>query len=890
MQNYYSYVNFSIAFLCFFTNVSAQVIKGSVTDINKNSLSAKILIKPLNNPNLISEFVITSNGSFSYNLKKEYPMGFIIEVKSTGFKEAKEEIKDNDSSKPLLFEFILIKEKIEKLEEVIIKGKKKPFIRKKDTIVFRVDSYKDGTERKVEDLLKRLPGVEVDDKNGTVKYKGKSIETVTLEGDNLFDSNYTIGTKNINIDLVKEIEAIENYSENKLLKGIENSDKIILNLKLKDNKTDFSGSANVGVGDFSGSKEVASNNVVNLLGINKKIKSFSLATHNNIGVNPSPFNYFGNSFSAEQLREQDIFAKKIIPETILPQFANNNLSNINNQFFGNFNSTFNLSSKIKTRVNLFYITDKIKNNEFSESTITINDEQFSIFDDIFIQKKPRQYRGDVELKVNTSKNALLEYNVSYRNETIDTENSIFSNQGNNFSSNLGTKNQLIKQDVEFTKRISKDKALQFRLRNTINNLDQNFNISPSIFNNSEFINDVQKNASNKVLTSFNVILLGKKNKSKYNFVFGGNLDRESLQTNLFSQNDAVESSISNGFNDIKYRKNDFFSSGSYNWRLGRFFISPKYTLRFLNQNLEFIDNNTFDELSRIIFEPSISVLYYINDTSFLTLGSFISQSPNTVENLFTNQVITNNRLSKNNIPSLRLRKNQTYNLSYNNNDLSNQLNLSIGANYTITDGNFFNNTQIDEFNTITTNFFLSENTSNVNLYFNFSKLIYPIKTNIKINSSYSVLNFKNIINNSDLRDNRSTFLNNSIFLKTAFNLPVNIENTITHLYNINESQGIFENQSIENKLKLLIKPSKQFFVNIIYNLFVPDINSSNSFSFLESQLNYQPKNKNWQLSLSGINLLNERFFEQISTTDFSISRNRFNLLNRYILFNFNYSF
>jgi hypothetical protein len=78
-----------------------------------------------------------------------------------------------------------------------------------------------------------LPGIEVNDKTGEITYKGKPIETVNLEGDNLFGFNYAIGTKNINVDMVEEVQVIENFSANPLLKGIDSNDKVALNLKLK---------------------------------------------------------------------------------------------------------------------------------------------------------------------------------------------------------------------------------------------------------------------------------------------------------------------------------------------------------------------------------------------------------------------------------------------------------------------------------------------------------------------------------------------------------------------------------------------------------------------------------------------------------------------------------
>src|SRR5699024_3560035 len=107
---------------------------------------------------------------------------------------------------------------------------------------------------------------------------------VTLDGDNLFGYNYTLGTKNINVDMVEEIEAIENYSENPLLRGIEKGDKVSLNLKLKENKISFSGNVDLGAGISERGNGVFDVNA-NLLGITKSYKSFATTSYNDVGVN-----------------------------------------------------------------------------------------------------------------------------------------------------------------------------------------------------------------------------------------------------------------------------------------------------------------------------------------------------------------------------------------------------------------------------------------------------------------------------------------------------------------------------------------------------------------------------------------------------------------------------
>ncbi len=881
-------------FLIFIFNVSltySQSIKGTVYDLEKKPLNAKIIIKRTNSLNIISEFVIVSKGVFSYDFKKSYSSSDIIvlEISSTGYSTYIEEVEVSKLKSSSVFNFILLKEKIEKLDEVIIKSKERPFSVKKDTVTFRVESYTDGTEKKVIDLLKKLPGIKVDENTNIIKYKGIRIETVTLEGDNLFGHNYSIGTKNINIDLIKEIEAIENYSENKLLKGIENTNKVSLNLKLKENKTDISINTELGVGYSS--NDVPIDASINLLSISKKHKSFTVSTFNNIGKNKSPFNYSNNGIGYEQLKEEKYLVKKVITEYSSPNVTENNLSNINNEFFNNLNSIFNLSDKIKAKVNLYFIKDRININQFSKSNISIDNNDFTIFDDNLILKKPSQYRGDIELKYNTSQSSLLKYKIRFSNESINTKKTTSSNQNTDFSSFLSSKSIFINQNLEFTKKISNRKALQLNILNSTNQLDQKFSLYPSIFNNPEFNQNIQNIDSKKQNTSFKALFLGKEKKgNKYSFSVGYKLTHDFFESNLYNKNNSpLIVPVENSSNNLEYSKNEIYTFGSYNIKLGKFTISPNYSFRYLNQILKEISiskNSNF-----FIFEPSLNLAYKINKTSFISFDFGLNKDTASAQNLFANQVLIDYRIVKKNLFNLSLQKNQNFNLIFSKNDLFNQLELTFSANYLKQKGNFFTNTLINNNSTEITNFFLNENTDNLLFYFSLSKLIPSLKTNIKVLSNYSIFNYKNIVNNSELRDNKNINSDNSVFLKTVFNLQINFENKTTYRSQINRSTNKFINNSIENKFKIIFKPTKYIFATTTFNYLIPSLNNrSNNFSFLSSKVLYKPKSKKWELDLSGVNLLNQKFFVQENNTDISSNIFQTNLLGRYFLVNFNYSF
>jgi hypothetical protein len=881
-----------LVFLFYFFSILiySQTLQGIVEDEDGNPLSAKLLIKDISNPDLISEFALIIKGKYSYALRKKYKDSIIVQAISTGHSSSEKVINYNELTDVLEINFRLFKEKIQKLDEIYLEGKKS-FNIKEDTIIYRVDSYKDGTEKKLEDLLKKLPGIEVNEDTGLIKYKGKPIETVMIEGDNLFDYNYTIGTKNINIDLVKEIEAIENYSENSLLKGIEESDKVALNLKLKDGKVDLSGSIDFASGFFDKRNKKPISTSSNLLGINKIYKSFAVASYNNIGLNLSPFNYFNQQINLEQIREEDYYTSKIIPESNSIKVTNDNLSNTNGQLFSNLNSVFSLSTKLKAKINFFYIKDEINNNQFTENSFDINDETFSTFDNIFIKKIPIQYRGDLELKLITSKSSLLEYNISLRDESIKTNRTIFSNQETNFNSFLTSNNTFLKQQLQYTKKISDKKAIQLNLLHSRHIIKQDYEITPSIFNFSDSDNDLQSNITKKNFIDFNSVLLAAKNNNNYSFTFGASHSNEPFISSLSSVNNTEEFLIENGLNDLEYKKSEIRTLGSYHWNLGKFKISPSYALRYLNQKLDIKEPNMSLDNDFIIFEPSIDLSYKINRISSINTSLGLNRNSNSLQYLFPNTILIDNRLTFKNRQSLALQKNQTFGLSYDKNDLFNQLEMSFGMNYLKQKGGIFSNSQIDANSSIIENFFLPESTENINFNFNLSKLIPLLKTTFKLNSNYSVFNFKNFVNNSTLRSNQSNYLTNELFLKTAFKTKVNFENKINYIYQETISESVFKNSSFQNKFKMLFKPSKQFYSTITFEYFIPNLqNKSNDYLFIGSKIWFKPKDKNWEIGLTGTNLANIKKFEQFNTNDISTSINSINLLDRFALLNFLYSF
>lgn len=126
---------------------------------------------------------------------------------------------------------ITLSEKSKELNEVVIFANKNPIYYRGDTLVYVADSFKVGENAVVEDLLKKLPGIKVDE-NGQITSQGKQISQVLVDGDEFFGADPTIATRNLG---AKGVESVQIYEKEKENAKAGEDDKIqVLDLKLKE--------------------------------------------------------------------------------------------------------------------------------------------------------------------------------------------------------------------------------------------------------------------------------------------------------------------------------------------------------------------------------------------------------------------------------------------------------------------------------------------------------------------------------------------------------------------------------------------------------------------------------------------------------------------------------
>lgn len=223
----------------------AQIkVEGVVKDSIGNPLELANVIAINQETKILDSYGITNDaGRYKLNLNENSK--YEIQVSYIGMKTAKEivETKSEDITKDItLYEDNALDE-IELTYEM-------PVSVKGDTLVYNADSFNTGTERKLEDVLKNLPGVEIND-DGQIEVEGKVVSKVMVEGKDFFDGDTKLATKNIPSNAVDKVQVLKNYAEVGQLSGVTNNqDNIAINIKLKEGKTNFwFGNITAGAGD-----------------------------------------------------------------------------------------------------------------------------------------------------------------------------------------------------------------------------------------------------------------------------------------------------------------------------------------------------------------------------------------------------------------------------------------------------------------------------------------------------------------------------------------------------------------------------------------------------------------------------------------------------------------
>ena len=222
-------LSIALIFLSFSVFSQKANVTGKVTDENKIPVYNSVIALLTPKDSILYKFT-RSDRSGKFDFKNIKPGKFVLMTSHSQYADYVDEIiiKENENN----IDPIALINKSKLLQEVIIKTGS---IRiKGDTTSYRASDFKVGANANVEELLKKLPGIQVNSK-GEIKAMGETVKKVLVDGEEFFGDDPAMAVKNLRADAIKEVQVFDKKSDQAEFTGIADGEtQKTINLKLKD--------------------------------------------------------------------------------------------------------------------------------------------------------------------------------------------------------------------------------------------------------------------------------------------------------------------------------------------------------------------------------------------------------------------------------------------------------------------------------------------------------------------------------------------------------------------------------------------------------------------------------------------------------------------------------
>ncbi|WP_395063998.1 carboxypeptidase-like regulatory domain-containing protein [Flavobacterium sp.] len=867
-----------------------HIITGVVFDEINNPLeAANIIAKPLQD-NASLKFAIADNKG-RYKLELEKNVKYEITVSYIGFTE---EILILDVNNAITSYNFKLKSTGEQLKEIVIKHDFQPIVIKKDTLTYNVKAFANGNERKMKEILEKLPGVEVD-KNGTVTVQGKKVTKMLVEGKLFFGGGSKLAVENIPADALDKIEVIDHFNQVGFMKQVSDSDDLAMNIKLKADKKKFV------FGDIEAASAIGNGNGfylghTGLFYYSPKINVSFIGDINNIGK---------STFTFQDLLRFEGGVSSFLNErkslTNLYSFTNdNNDVALNISQFGALNFSVDVNPKLEiSGYSIFskvLLASQIENkNEYLQNSMISFENKFQNSDSRSILGL-----GNVKLDYSPNKKEKWYYNTQYQlssNNINTTINSITNLNSSVFETINNADNSSLKQYIEWHKSYNNKHTTTFVVNHSYDkNTPQNlwFTNQPFLSGLIPLQNDInykieqiKKSQNNSIDALFKHYWIVNNFNHLYT-ILGNNYGMSKFETSerqLLSNGTVNDFSLAGFVNSVKYQLNDAYVGIEYKFKIGKWTNKPGIYLH--NYNLKTLQNTSNFTVSKMLFQPQFNSDFEFNKSESLNFSYKLVNTFPDVNQLANQYVLQSyNAVFKGN----SLLENEIYhsaNLRYSKMNMYHGIILNgiISFNKKIkTTRNEIQLSGIDQFSSP----ILTDNPE-TNWRFNgsVSKRIY--RFTLRLNSSFSWFNYLQTLNNIAVSNNRNS-QNIGIILKTSYKKWPDI--SIGYTKGFSQFNGITKNkyQLDEFNSNVEFTLLKYCIIKLEYqNLKNTNSNNQNSFNKIaNTSFRYQKKNSPFGYEFFVNNLLNNKVKNNYSFSDYIISEKSTYILPRIFMFSLSY--
>jgi len=865
-------VLFLILFIPFFMFSQTVKLEGIVND-KSGPLEMANIIAFKKGTNLLQSYSIT-DAKGRYKLNLEQNMEYTLKVSYLGYTTINVDIVIGDSE--IQTKNIEMLESNESLNDIELTYEM-PVKIIGDTIVYSTDSFITGTEKKLEDILDKLPGIEIDD-NGEIEVEGKKVKKILVEGKEFFDGDTKLATQNIPANAVDKVQVLKNYNEVSGMRGITNDeDNIAINIKLKEGKDKFwFGEVNAGVGVSDEDYKYLAKPKLFYYSKDKSINV--LADFNNIGEPPftrRDYFRFTGGLRGSMMGSGTSF--NVSSSDLGFATAQNNRAQEIVSNFGAVN--FSLTPKKSMVFNGFSIVNDSETDMFIQKNTVYNESGIVDRSETISKQKNQLAMLKFSTTYNPSENLHIDYDIfgkilkqSERNDVTSTQRSadtfleekpVSLNQNLNAYYTLNDKN-IFSSELQYI--YQKDTPLFNSIAS-----EQPFDIIPTIDQDFYDLFQNKKFSTSKFDGKVDYYYL-LNNKSNLNFTFGTTLSSQKFESDLsqkLEDGTTVNFEEENLNNDVSYYFSDVFLGIHYKLVKGILTFNPGLTVHKYKVEDKQLGTTDTDNLTK--FLPNLYARLQFNSSQSLRFNYSINTQFSDINKAAEGYMLTNYKSLTRGNRELENSLNHKYSLSFFSFSMFSFTNINASITYTRKVDGIKNNTEIlgiDRVSYPLNSIFADETFTG---FFRYGKTYSKFKTNFRANISNSI--FNNIVNDAWVKS--KTFTQSyQASVATKFKNSPNFEVGYQLSFSKYASTGSTTNRPFAN-LEIPFLKSFIFTADYSYYNYKNDEKTyENKYSFLNANLYYQQKGSKWEFKLSGNNLtdnlsINTDSYNEISDTNTS---------------------
>lgn len=900
----------------------AQIkVEGVVKDSIGNPLELANVIAINQETKALESYGIT-NDQGQYKLALTKNTTYLVQVSYIGMKTVDEvlAVKESDLTKNFTMQEDNTLDEIQLTYEmpVTIKG---------DTLTYNADSFNKGTERKLEDVLKNLPGVEIN-ADGQIEVEGKVVNKLMVNGKDFFDGDSKLATKNIPSSAVDKIQVLRNYSEVGQLSGVQNNqDNVAINIKLKEGKENF------WFGDVTAGGGVAPSPNDELYLVQPKLFYYSpkysinlIGDINNIGevaLTGRDIRNFGGGFRSPS---NSSGTRINLGDNSLGGLTNLGNAQTIESKLGALNFSYAPNKALDISGFAIYNSNRLKTRQ--ESFVRYTDSDLGIPDEEKVEtgrEATNQGLAKFSARYKPNVNNQLDYDILGRISSDSEVNNVFSSVVGNTDQLDEAKPFSIHQNVNYYYTLNETNIFAFEAQHLLKDEDPFYNalLVNDPTNNDDAPNErdafdntagslglnrdqfgynlnqerrIKSNQLDAKLDYYNILNA----TSNINFTLGAILSNQKFNSNIFQFLDDgsyfdptanltdIEGNLLRNENDTEYNFSDIYLGVHYRLKSGKFTFTPGFSLHaYGNKNIQF--GKTYeDNFFRVL--PDFETLIQFKRSESLTFRYSMQNSFTDVTRLAQGLVLNNYNSIQYGEPELQNALSHNLSLRYFSFNLFNYTNIFAFLNY---------NKNIDQIRSLT-NF---DNVIRTSTYFNSNFADESVSASGRIQRTYGKLrasmgvNYNYSKSNQFIQDRRS--VNESFSqsytpeLRTNFKKAPNV--SLRYQYRVsNNNQGTNSTKFITNA------PSIEFDA-YIWNAFTArtdysytkqssDVGPSDSYQTWNASLAYRKdKDAKWEYELKASNLLNIDSNINNGSNNISVYSSETFILPRFVTFRVIYS-